>query len=75
MYGPARPGSNEEAPSKMAEGFMFAPRDSITWEFEGKDDFHGLDYRGIEEQGVLAAHKSTKDLYGMRGEVHNYVSK
>ncbi len=69
MYGPARPDTSEKAPSKIAEGFMFAPRDSITWDFEGKDDLHGLDYRGMEEQGVLVAHKSTKGLYGIRGEV------
>ena len=53
----------------MAEGFMFAPQDSSPWEFSGKDDLHGLGYRGMEERGVLAPRKSTKALYGMRGEV------
>ena len=69
VYGPARPGPSVEATSKIAEGFMFAPRDSTTWEFSGKDDLHGLDYRGMEERGVLSTRKATKDLYGMRGEV------
>lgn len=54
---------------KEAEGFLFAPSDVKSWEFEGKDDMHGIGYRGIQEEGLLATRKSTKALYGMSGEV------
>ena len=71
-YGPSRQEDAElirGTPSKTAEGFMFAPRDSTSWHFEGKDDLHGVGYRGIEQQGVLRSNKSTRSLYGMSGEV------
>lgn len=72
FYGPARQEDaelNTGAPSKTAEGFMFAPRDATPWHFEGKDDVHGVGYRGMERQSVLRSNKSTRSLYGMSGEV------
>lgn len=53
----------------MAEGFLFAPHDTAPWQFEGKDDLHGIGYRGMQEQAVLASQHGTKSLYGMSGHV------
>ena len=61
--------SDHQLTTKAAEGFMFAPRDVTPWQFEGKEDMHGIGYRGMEEQAVLKARGSTKSLYGMAGEV------
>ena len=73
MYGCALPGAEEEEEDSSfprgAEGFQFAPHDVTPWQFEGKDDMHGIGYRGMEEQEVLRAQKSTKALYGMSGQV------
>ena len=73
VYGCVMPGSKEEEEAaevpKEAEGFLFAPKDVIVWEFEGKDDAHGIGYSGIAEQQVLGSRKTTKALYGMSGEV------
>lgn len=55
---------------KEAKGFMFAPKDITPWQFEGKDDLHGIDYSGMQEQSVLGSVKATRALYGMSGEVH-----
>ena len=54
-----------------AEGFQFAPQDVAPWQFEGKDDMHGIGYKGMEEQEVLRAQRSTKALYGMSGAVRD----
>ena len=54
---------------KAAEGFMFAPKDVTPWQFEAKDDMHGIGYRGIQDMGVLSTQQSTKSLYGMSGAV------
>jgi len=54
---------------KEAEGFLFAPKDVVSWEFEGKDDAHGIGYSGIAEQQVLGSRRTTQSLYGMSGEV------
>ena len=82
MYGCALPGQAQTPEThhyhqhhhqhqypKEVEGFLFAPRDVSSWEVEGKDDMHGIGYRGIEEQQVLGSRKTTKALYGMSGEV------
>lgn len=72
MYGCSLPGADSvEDPTypKEAEGFRFAPRDITPWQFEGKDDLHGIGYSGMEERAVLRADKATKSLYGMSGEV------
>ena len=72
-YGCSLPG--EEGPSESqflpsdAKGFMFAPKDTAPWQFEGKDDLHGIGYSGMQEQSVLGSVKTTKALYGMSGEV------
>lgn len=74
MYGCYLPGEQDEVEShslpKEAKGFMFAPKDIAPWQFEGKDDLHGIDYSGMQEQSVLGSVKATKALYGMSGEVH-----
>ena len=65
VYGCALPGAEEEEDSSYprgAEGFQFAPQDVTPWQFAGKGDMHGIGYRGMEEQEVLRAHKSTKAL-------------
>ena len=54
---------------REAEGFLFAPRDVTPWQFEGKEDMHGIGYSGMEEQRVLKAQRATRSLYGMSGEV------
>ncbi len=73
VYGCAIPGAGSVADSahhpKEAEGFLFAPRDVTPWQFEGKDDTHGIGYSGMEEQAVLKAQRATQSLYGMSGEV------
>ena len=55
-----------------AKGFMFAPKDTAPWQFEGKDDLHGIGYSGMQEQSVLGSAKATKALYGMSGEVSRH---
>ena len=57
-----------------AKGFMFAPKDTVPWQFEGKDDLHGISYSGMKEQSVLASAKATKALYGMSGEVGSNIA-
>lgn len=73
MYGCFLPDEQDTAEShflpKEAKGFMFAPKDTAPWQFEGKDDLHGISYSGIQEQSVLGSVKATKALYGMSGEV------
>lgn len=72
MYGCSLPDQGEEGASsypKEAEGFLFAPVDVTPWEAEGKDDMHGIGYRGIQDQQILGSRKTTKALYGMSGEV------
>lgn len=76
VYGCSLPGQEREGAESAepsypheAEGFMFAPTDVTPWEAEGKDDVHGIGYRGMQEQHVLGARKATKALYGMSGEV------
>ena len=72
VYGCARPGEDEEQQpeyARVAEGFLFAPRDTAPWQFEGKDDLHGIGYSGMQEQAVLASQGGTKALYGMSGHV------
>jgi hypothetical protein len=70
VYGCSLPGEEKgAAPSKEAEGFLFAPSDVTPWEAEGKDDMHGIGYRGIQDQLILGSRKATKSLYGMSGEV------
>ena len=59
---------------EAAEGFLFAPSDVTPWEATGKDDMHGIGYRGMQEQHVLGARKATKALYGMSGEVRLWQS-
>lgn len=70
VYG-CLPPSHEESFShpKEAEGFLFAPLDVTPWEAVGKDDMHGIGYRGIQDQHILGSRKATKALYGMSGEV------
>ena len=58
-----------EAVPEEARDFMFAPRDVTPWHFQGKEDLHGLNYRGMEESRVLAGRETRKAVYGMRGEV------
>lgn len=74
MYGCYLPGEQDEVEShylpKEAKGFMFAPKDIAPWQFEGKDDLHGIGYSGMQEQSVLGSVKATRALYGMSGEVH-----
>ena len=77
MYGCYLPGEQDEVESqylpKEAKGFMFAPKDSAPWQFEGKDDLHGIGYSGMQEQSVLGSVKATRALYGMSGEVYYNV--
>ena len=78
MYGPTRPrpqaegeeegGAEPDCPG-AAEGFQFAPRDTASWQATGKEDVHGIGYRGMEEQTVLSAQSASRALYGMSGEV------
>ncbi len=65
--------SGDASYPRAAEGFLFAPTDVTPWEAVGKDDMHGIGYRGMQEQNVLGARKATKALYGMSGEVCVYV--
>ena len=73
VYGCTFPGEQDTSEShfmpKEAKGFMFAPKDTTPWQFEGKDDLHGIGYSGMQEQSVLGSVKATKALYGMSGEV------
>lgn len=73
MYGCFLPGEEDPADSHLlpeeARGFMFAPKDIAPWQYEGKDDLHGIGYSGMQEQSVLGAAKATRALYGMSGEV------
>ena len=77
MYGCYLPGEQDEVEShylpKEAKGFMFAPKDIAPWQFEGKDDLHGIGYSGMQEQSVLGSVKATRALYGMSGEVRCVV--
>lgn len=72
MYGCSLPGEDRGHDSsypKEVEGFLFAPSDITPWEAEGKDNMHGIGYRGIQDQLILGSRKATKSLYGMSGEV------
>ncbi len=62
-------GGTDSSFPREAEGFLFAPVDITPWEATGKDNMHGIGYRGMQEQHVLGARKATKALYGMSGEV------
>ena len=62
-------GAEEDSFPKEAEGFLFAPSDVTSWEVEGKDDMHGIGYRGMANQHVLGSRKATSALYGMSGKV------
>ena len=77
IYGCYLSGEQDEMESqylpKEAKGFMFAPKDSTPWQFEGKDDLHGIGYSGMQEQSVLGSIKATRALYGMSGEVYYNV--
>ncbi len=66
---PGADSTDDSAYPQQAEGFLFAPRDTTPWQFEGKDDRHGIGYSGMEEQTVLKAQTATGSLYGMSGEV------
>lgn len=68
LPGKEGPSSSPSYPGEM-EGFLFAPSDVTPWEAEGKDDMHGIGYRGIQDQAILGSRKATKALYGMSGEV------
>ena len=64
------PGPPEsEMPPEEVQGFLFAPRDVRVRQFEGKDNLHGIGYRGMEERGILGGKETSRALYGMRGEV------
>ena len=77
MYGCSLPGQEEggsglevEAADETAVGdFLFAPKDVKPWEFEAKDDVHGIGYSGMQEQSVLSTQQTSKALYGMSGQV------
>lgn len=77
MYGCSLPQSTDscEPPDseilpEEVQGFLFAPQDVCIRQFEGKDDLHGIGYRGMEERGVLVGRETKGALYGMSGEVH-----
>ena len=61
--------SSEETAPENVYGFWFAPRDICPWEFEGRDDLHGIGYSGMEDREVLGRRETTRALYGMKGEV------
>ena len=76
MYGCSLPQSTDNSRTPDSEnlpeevrGFLFAPQDVSVYQFEGKDDLHGIGYRGMEERGVLAGRETKRALYGMSGEV------
>ena len=76
MYGCSLPAttpntepSNSGYIPEELQGFSFAPQDVSLRQFEGKDDMHGIGYRGMEESGVLTARKTKKAVHGMSGEV------
>ena len=79
MYGCSLPGSvtgvdkltssgSEYLPDEV-RGFTFAPRDVRLCQFEGKEDLHGIGYRGMEERAVLSGKETKRAVHGMRGEV------
>ena len=61
---------NEYLPEEV-RGFAFAPRDVRLRQYEGKEDLHGIGYRGMEERAVLSSKETKKAVHGMRGEVSN----
>lgn len=69
VYGCSLPGQeqttvlSDSSYPEAAEGFLFAPSDVTPWEATGKDDVHGIGYRGMQEHNVLGARKATKALY------------
>ena len=66
---PGPPGSDTPLPDEVRK-FAFAPQDVQVYHFEGKDDHHGIGYRGMEDRTVLSGKETRKALHGMSGEVY-----
>ena len=61
--------TNSEVLPDDVRGYTFAPQDVSIRQFEGKDDLHGIGYRGMEEIAVLGRRETKRAVHGMRGEV------
>ena len=62
------PDTTDQLPEELRD-FSFAPRDVSLRQFVGKEDLHGIGYRGMEERSVLAARETRRTVHGMSGEV------
>ena len=75
VYGCSLPGQDDvgadlQSVDESTGGeFLYAPKDVKSWEFEAKDNVHGLGYSGMQEQAVLSTQQTSKALYGMSGQV------
>ena len=60
VYGCHLPGDEKE--------HLFAPRNTSTMVYKGKDNLHGIDYSGMTQE-CFSSEQYNKGIYGMSGQV------
>ena len=60
VYGCHLPGEEKE--------HLFAPRNTSSWVYQGKDNLHGIDYSGMTQE-CFSSEQYNKGIYGMSGQV------